>query len=753
MGAVARKWAAWFLGVLVCLGTAATAEPFRSALYPEDWHPGFSGAGGAFLHDFSYAGYKNGEVALPDPPTGATFDVTTYGADTTGASDATTAIQSAIDAAQTAGGGVVRLPSGLYRCDGTLAVTSSNMVLQGAGAEQSRIYFTKCAGMADRAHLTFHGNVAQGTDIPLADDGQNGASFVTVGDSSGLAVGDDIAVGWVITPEFVAEHNMTGTWQVSVNQWCPIFRRTVTAVDSSVTPHRVTLDVPLRYPAKLRDSASIRPETGYLSECGICDLGLSNAVAYLDAWNLEREHLLLFESAKDCWALRLESFASPLAADTRDLHLQNSGLHVLNAKRVTVADCRLEKAQNRGSGGCGYLYEVGTSNEILFRDCDGVDGRHNFIQNWDFGTAGCVFLRCHSAGGRNVLSADSPLSVSATSEYHHELAMACLVDSCTLDDGWSAINRGTESSGAGITAAQCAFWNAHGTGMIRSMQSGLGYVIGTEGPTLYTSLTDSAAAGTAPEDWVEARDRGRFLFPHSLYDDQLARRMGGTVETTPCTDCACHSALFAGEWAAFADQWGSQDPNAPILPGSIIPERWTLALVSEMLCRQGATNHGAVEDTYYGNLSLLCLEKGGVRTQTAPFIHVLAALLSVSADVQGRLALNFGLAGRYQTPVGEILSDAGDADRDGHDNAGEYTSVRAAGGGMQTYVTAAMSPQITGDGLLPAAGTPALAVLAAALALAGARRSWLVRGRGKKVLAYSMKRGIIIVVNRRRISS
>ncbi len=717
-----RVWT-WCMAAALCLlGTAATAEPFRSALYPEDWHPGFSVTGGAFLHDFSYAGYKNGEAPLPAPSVGTVFDVTLYGADATGASDATTAIQSAIDAAQAAGGGMVRFPAGLYRCDGTLLVTHSNVVLQGVGSEQSRIYFTQWNGMADRAHLTFRGSVTQGAEVPLAADGQNGASFVEVADSSGLTPGDDIAVGWVITPDFVAEHNMTGTWQVSVNQWRPMFRRKVAAVDGSVTPHRVTLDVPLRYPAKLRDSASIRRETGYISECGISDLGLSNAVAYLDAWNLEREHLLLFESVKDCWALRLKSFASPLAADTRAYHLQNSGLHVLNGKRVTVADCRLEKAQNRGSGGCGYLYEVGTSNEVLFRDCDGIDGRHNFIQNWDFGTSGCVFLRCHSAGGRNILSATSSLGVGTTSEYHHELAMACLVDSCTLDDGWSAINRGTESTGAGITATQCAVWNAHGTGMIRSMQYGLGYVIGTEGPSLYTSLLLlPLSEGTAPEDWVEGQGQGRFLCPHSLYDDQLARRLGGTGETQ-CRDCACYSDLFDGEWTAFADQWGSQDPNVPIMPGSVVPERWTLALVSECLCHPDGINHDAVENAYFANLSLLWLEKSAVRTQTGPFVHVLAALLAVSAELRSQLAANFGLTGNYQSMTGEPLSAAGDADGDGHSNGEEYESVRRAGGDAQDYVTAALSPRITGDGVLPVAGIPAIALLAGALLLAGRRK-------------------------------
>ncbi|HMO25294.1 MAG TPA: hypothetical protein PKB10_03415, partial [Tepidisphaeraceae bacterium] len=38
---------------------------WRSALYPADWKPGFVGPDGAFLHDFSYAGYRRGEAPIP----------------------------------------------------------------------------------------------------------------------------------------------------------------------------------------------------------------------------------------------------------------------------------------------------------------------------------------------------------------------------------------------------------------------------------------------------------------------------------------------------------------------------------------------------------------------------------------------------------------------------------------------------------------------------------------------------------------
>jgi hypothetical protein len=39
---------------------------------------------------------------------------------------------------------------------------------------------------------------------------RRGRSTVKVADAGAYASGDDVAIGWVITPEFVAEHAMDG---------------------------------------------------------------------------------------------------------------------------------------------------------------------------------------------------------------------------------------------------------------------------------------------------------------------------------------------------------------------------------------------------------------------------------------------------------------------------------------------------------------------------------------------------------------
>lgn len=519
----------YVLAIVSCLlagGVHAqeAGKTWRSALYPEDWAPGHTDAQGRFLHDVSYAGYRNGDVPVPDRVPGPVVDVVAAtGADASGETDSTVAIQAAIGQVEKAGGGTVFFPAGIYRCDGLLRVTRSGVVLRGAGPAATRLFFTRVQGMRGKSHVTFRGSVRRGGDIPLVRDGENLSKSVIVSSADNLSVGDDVSVGWVITDAFVAEHRMTGTWKAFNGKWRPFFRRRIMAIEPIEGAYRVTFDVPLRYGALCRDKASVRKESGYLTECGIEELGVATAVEWAAAWGQNRVHAIALRGVCDSWVRNVSSFASPLP-EAKGYHLQNGGIYIADSKRVTVSGCSMAKAQHRGGGGCGYLFETGRSSEILTRDCEGRDGRHNFIQNWDFGASGCVWLRCTSSGSRCVKSARIPVSVPAYCEYHHSLAMACLVDQCVLKDGWYGGNRHHWSSGAGHAVTQSIYWNTSGGGKIRSWQYDMGYIIGTRDITIKSGKLDWSAKGAGPEDYVEGRDRGATLQPQSLYEDQLTRR-------------------------------------------------------------------------------------------------------------------------------------------------------------------------------------------------------------------------------------
>jgi hypothetical protein len=138
-----------------------------------------------------------------------------------------------------------------------------------------------------------------------------------------------------------------------------------------------------------------------------------------------------------------------------------------------------------------------------------------------------VFLRVESREGKNVLSKDDTTAVTALSEFHHSLATANLIDSSLFDDGFSIINRNLESTGAGQTGTQNALWGSRGKGMVRSMQFGWGYVIGTLGLSVVTESVLPMSQGTEPVDMVEGQDLAATLDPPSLYEDQRQRRLKG----------------------------------------------------------------------------------------------------------------------------------------------------------------------------------------------------------------------------------
>lgn len=499
--------------------SASPSPAWRSSLYPEDWAPGFETPDGR-LRDFSHAGYRGGGVPLPEGTTAPTRSVLDHGADPTGTTDSTAALQAAVDE----GPGTVLLPPGRYRVDGQVTVTQSGTVLQGAGTDETTLWFT--SGDLDfSAHLRFVGQPRATLSATLLQDVEAEDTTVVVARGSGLEPGDEVWLGVTITDAFAADHGMEDHWGFSRGAWRPFFRRTVTAVSPGTDDTEVVvLDVSLPYPLLQRDGARIDAVEGYLEEVGLTGLSVTNAVDWETAWSRDQVHAVSFDGVRDSW---MQDVASVESADHPGFHLQSSGVLVRNSRRVTLAGLDLRHSQNRGEGGNGYLIEVRTSNGVLVRDSVAVAGRHNLIQNWDFGTSDLVFLRTHSADAEAYTSPTDDRGAVACSETHHALAIAVLVDHSTVTDCWKLANRLSFSSGAGHTATESVFWNVQGEGELASLQFGRGYVIGTQGVTVRTEVLDVwDSLGTQPEDFVEGVGEAETLQPPSLYEDQLERRLG-----------------------------------------------------------------------------------------------------------------------------------------------------------------------------------------------------------------------------------
>ena len=92
------------------------------------------------LIDWSYAGYKQGEP-IPNSFNLSTFNVTSYGAIPNDGLSDLTATENAIDAAESAGGGIVFFPAGQFdffvgdEQGKEIRINDSNIIIKGSGAE------------------------------------------------------------------------------------------------------------------------------------------------------------------------------------------------------------------------------------------------------------------------------------------------------------------------------------------------------------------------------------------------------------------------------------------------------------------------------------------------------------------------------------------------------------------------------------------------------------------------------------------
>ena len=155
------------------------------------------------LTDWGTAGYRMGVM---DPPYPAiSHDVTTYGAIANDGVDDTAAVQTAIDAAVSAGGGVVYFPPGQFdffmptslpRSD-ILKISGSNVVLRGSGNGPGGTVLKQWDTYAissgfQRYYLIRMGTSMnyRGNSIPFAVDAPKGASSIVLTSNSGINQGD-----------------------------------------------------------------------------------------------------------------------------------------------------------------------------------------------------------------------------------------------------------------------------------------------------------------------------------------------------------------------------------------------------------------------------------------------------------------------------------------------------------------------------------------------------------------------------------
>jgi hypothetical protein len=544
----------------------AGARAWRSTLYPADWQsPG--GATVNFetdkvIQDFSYAGYRAGEQAIPNVA-GPVFNVTQppYNADNTGVANATVAIQTAINAAQSAGGGVVFLPAGSYAISPqgansyALQITAANVVMRGDGVGTTFLLNTS-TNMRSKSIILISGPSAAGFysggsgSTAISQDLLGPALEIPVASTSGFATGQWVVVRADCTDAWVTEHNEPG-WIGYSNQLRGVayFRRVV-----SLSANTITINAPTRYYLKTRDNARVvRLSSSPLLNCGLEDFSIGNlqhngagwgeedySVSGTGAYDVHDSFAIRMVRARDSWVRNVATFQP--AGNTNTSHLLSNGILLSECSQVTLTNCHFQRSQYGGGGGNGYMYRLQNANDCLLDNCRSTFTRHGFVLS-HMGSSGNVFHECADKdSGRQTDLTGLQTTSGANSDHHMHFSHANLVDVCTGEGSvWEGRYRPYGSAPLhNLTAAHSVYWNTLGTGsgpsyVVQTEQSRYGYAIGTRGARSGVSLATYGGTKCNPLDHVEGLGQGVTLEPFSLYQDQLNRRLNRPLVSLPAT--------------------------------------------------------------------------------------------------------------------------------------------------------------------------------------------------------------------------
>jgi hypothetical protein len=544
---------------------ASVDAPWRSALYPPDWNPTDKKfETDKLIQDFSYAGYRRGEVALPQIR-GPIFDaVRDFGADASGQTDSTAAIQKAINAAGVHGG-VVYLAAGTFKVapqendSYALRIAADNVVLRGAGKNRTFL-FNDSTAMRGRSIVLVQSSSANWNAKPegspetlVTRDLLTPTTVVPVADVSGFTVGDWIILRADATDEFIAEHNMTDLWAGKNAALGGVkFLRQITAIDGAGSTLRI--DVPLRYYLKTRDKARIHKAAPHIEEVGLEHFSIGNrehsaTLGWSEndyssnpengAYAVHGAYAVSFFMARNCWMTDVASYQP--AVNTGKTQVLSCGVGLTHSRSITLQNCDFARPQYGGGGGNGYMYRLTNAQECLLQNCTASHARHGFVFSL-MATSGNVIH-----GGMAQFSGEQVAGWGKTngtgSDHHMHLSQSNLIDNVSIrQDYFTAAYRGRWGGVPhGQSAVHSVFWNLNGLEyiqgrgylgdspfIVQSEQARYGYIIGTRGPAAGVSLAGRDNGGNpermAPLDHVEGEGRGDRLTPASLYLDQVSRR-------------------------------------------------------------------------------------------------------------------------------------------------------------------------------------------------------------------------------------
>ncbi len=460
------------------------------------------------LPDFSFAGYRFGEVSLPDVAVAA--DVTQFGARGDGQHDDTQAFKDAI--AHTAAG-VILIPPGRYVITDILDIRKPGIVLRGSGVDRTTLVcptplqairpnMGATTGGRPTSNYSWSGGIvwvrgSRDTRAarPVTSEAARGQTVVTVSAADDLVPGQRVCVE--ITDDAqrtLLDHLYAGDPGDTSKIVKPIKTRVVSRV-AAVEGGRVTLERSLPFAVRLSWSPTLSVFDPDVSEVGIEAMSFEFPVTPYEGHFTEAGYnAIAINRASDCWV--------------RDIHIRNadSGVYLTGTfctlDGLTIDSQRQPHTGDRATGHHGVQM-----------------GMNCLAMNFDFQTHFIHDFTVDSANSRNVVKNGRGVNLSL--DHHKRVPYANLF--CNLDVG-----EGTDiwrCGGGEALGKHCAawgtFWNIRAARPLDWPRRGFG----PDMMNLVGLSTDKPSQLDPAGRWFEAIPPHQ-LHPADLHAAQLQRRLG-----------------------------------------------------------------------------------------------------------------------------------------------------------------------------------------------------------------------------------
>jgi len=473
---------------------------------------------GQRIADYSACGYRAGDEPLPEVV--ATIPAARWVAVSPGPGDDTAQLQAAINTVSaftpdTNGWrGVVALAAGEYQLADTLKITSSGVVLKGAGSDPATGTRLRATDPRQYTVIQVLGSgsrsIVSGTTRNLVQTLMPaGARSFQVDSTTGLAVGHTVIVKRPSPANWIADLGMDllgpGTGgDPDVVPWTAgskdlVFDRVITRIEG----RWITVDAPIPQSIETRYGGGQIWRyvwTGRIQQVGIEDLyGFSDYATPTDeahAWTF-----IELGKIQHGWV--------------RNITAQYFGFSAVYAgagcKWVTVAGSRCLDAVSIITGSRRYSFYIDDAELCLFVDNFARKGRHDFVLG-------------SLVAGPNAFVHCTAESAYADTGPHHRWAVGTLFDNVTVGGNEINIqNRGNAGTGHGWAGAYSVVWNSTANALrVRNPPTARNWVVGSTGAILASAFP----VGADPDGTYDGSGpAGRPVYPRSLYHSQLQQRL------------------------------------------------------------------------------------------------------------------------------------------------------------------------------------------------------------------------------------